>query len=46
MDRTNARRTKAAAVSIERRWHPFRRIKAGIYRSRPLINASITKGLE
>lgn len=46
MDRKNAIRTKAAAATIERRWHPFRRVKSGIYRARPLINANLTKGLE
>lgn len=46
MGKDDAIRTKAAAASIERRWHPFRRVKAGVYRARPLINANLTKGLE
>jgi len=46
MDKKQAIRTKAAAASIERRWHPYRRIKGGVYRSRPIITASLTKGLE
>lgn len=46
MDRTNAIRTKAAAASIERRWHPYRRVKSGVYRSRPIITANLTKGIE
>jgi hypothetical protein len=46
MDRDKAIRTKAAASTIERRWHPFRRVKSAIYRARPLIRANLTKGLE
>ena len=39
-------RTKAAAASIERRWHPYRNVKSGVYRSRPIITANLTEGLE
>jgi hypothetical protein len=46
MGRNDAIRTKAAAASIERRWHPYRRVKSGVYRSRPLITANLTKNLE
>lgn len=45
MDRKQAIRTKAAAASIERRWHPFRRVKSAVYRSRALISADLAKGL-
>lgn len=46
MSAADAIRTKAAAASIERRWHIYRGVKAGVYRSRPLITANLTKGLE
>jgi len=46
MSRADAIRTKAAAAGIERRFHPFRRVKSAIYRARPLISADLTKGLE
>lgn len=46
MNRDDAIRTKAAAASIERRWHPYRRVKSAIYRARPLISANLTEGLE
>lgn len=46
MNRADAIRTKAAAASIERRWHPYRRVKSAIYRARPIIAADLTKGLE
>lgn len=46
MSAADAIRTKAAAASIERRWHPFRRVKSAVYRSRALISADLTKGLD
>ena len=46
MGRTDAIRTKAAAATIERRFHPFRQVKSAVYRARPLITANLTKGLE
>lgn len=46
MDRAQAIRTKAAGASIERRFHPFRRVKSGIYASRPIIQANLARGLE
>lgn len=46
MDATDAKRTKAAAATIERRWHPYRQVKSAIYRARPLLTADLTKGLE
>lgn len=46
LERTDAIRTKAAAATIERRWHPFRQVKSAIYRARPLITANLTEGLE
>lgn len=45
MDRKQAIRTKAAAAGIERRWHPFRRVKSAVYRARALISADLAKGL-
>lgn len=45
LDRAAAIRTKAAAATIERRWHPFRRVKSAVYRSRALISADLAKGL-
>jgi hypothetical protein len=46
MDRRLAIRTKAAAATIEARWHPYRRVKSAVYRSRALISADLAKGLE
>jgi hypothetical protein len=46
MSAKDAIRTKAAAATIERRWHPYRRVKSAIYRARPLITANLTEGLE
>ena len=46
MSANDAIRTQAAAASIERRWHPFRRGKGAVYRARALINADFTKGLD
>ena len=46
MDKKQAIRTKAAAATIEARWHPFRRGKSAVYRARALISANLTKGLE
>jgi hypothetical protein len=46
MGREQAIRTKAAAATIERRWHPFRKVKSAVYRARPLINANFMEGLE
>ena len=46
MSAKDAIRTKAAAATIERRWHPYRNVKSGVYRSRPIITANLTEGLE
>lgn len=46
MDARQARRTKAAGASVEKRFHPFRRVKSGVYRSRPIIQANLAKHLE
>jgi hypothetical protein len=46
LDATDARKTKAAAATIERRWRPYRRVKSAVYRARPLLTADLTKGLE
>lgn len=46
MNRTDAIRTKAAAASIERRFHPYRRVKSAVYRARALITADLAKNLE
>lgn len=45
MSAAQAKRTKAAAVGIERRWHPFRRAKSAVYRARPWVTADFLKGL-
>lgn len=46
MNREDAIRTKAAASSIEARFHPYRRVKSGVYRARSIISADLAKGLE
>jgi len=46
MSATDAIRTKAAAATIERRWHPYRQVKSAVYRARPILSANLTKGLE
>lgn len=46
MGRAEAIRTKAAAAGIERRFHPFRHAKDAVYRSRAVLSANLTKGLE
>lgn len=46
MSRKDAIRTKAAAASIERRWHPYRRVRSAIYRARAVLSANLTKGIE
>lgn len=46
MDRKDAIRTKAAGASIERRWHPFRKTARAMRRSRALLVADLTRGLE
>lgn len=45
MDRDKAIRTKAAAASIERRFHPFRRAKSAVYHARAILSADLAKGL-
>ena len=45
MNKKDAIRTKAAAASIERRWHPYRRVKSGVYRARSLVSADLSRGL-
>jgi len=46
MDRTGAIRTKAAAASIERRFHPFRRTTQRANRARAVLAANLTAGIE
>jgi hypothetical protein len=46
MGASDAIRTKAAAATIERRWHPYRQVKSAVYRSRALIRANLAEGLE
>jgi hypothetical protein len=46
MSRKDAIRTKAAAATIERRWHPYRRVKSAVYGSRALISADLAKNLD
>jgi hypothetical protein len=45
MSARDATRTKAAAASIERRWHPYQRVKGAVYRSRALLRADLTEDL-
>lgn len=45
MDKAQAIRTKAAAATIERRFHPFRNAKSAVYRARAVISADLAKGL-
>lgn len=45
MSAKDAIRTKAAAATIERRWHPYRQVKSAVYRSRALISADLAKNL-
>lgn len=45
MDAKDARRTKAAAATIERRFHPYRHTKDAVYRTRALITADLAKGM-
>jgi hypothetical protein len=46
MSAADAKRTKAAAAGIERRFHPFRKAKSNVYRARALLTADLTKGLD
>jgi hypothetical protein len=46
MDARTAIRTQAATATIEARWHPFRRTTTAIRRSRAVMAANLTKGLE
>jgi hypothetical protein len=46
MDKATAKRTKAAAASIENRFHPYRRVKSGVYRAKSLLSADLARGLE
>jgi hypothetical protein len=46
MNARDAIRTKAAAAGIEARWHPFRRTTSAIRRSKAVLAANLTKGLE
>lgn len=46
MSRAQAIRTKAAAAGVERRWHPYRRAKDAVYRSRAVLSANLTRHLE
>lgn len=46
MSAKDAIRTKAAAASIEARWHPYRNTKGAVYGSRAVISADLAKGLE
>jgi hypothetical protein len=46
MSAKDAIRTKAAAATIERRWHPYRKAKSNVYRARALLTADLVKGLE
>lgn len=46
MSREQAIRTKAAAASVEARFHPWRRVKSAVYRSRAVLSANLSKHLE
>lgn len=46
MSTKDAIRTKAAAASIEARWHPFRRVKSAVYRMRAVLTADLTEGMD
>jgi hypothetical protein len=46
MSARDAIRTKAAAASIERRFHPFRRTSTALRRARAVVAANLTKGME
>jgi hypothetical protein len=46
MSAKDAIRTKAAAASIERRFHPFRRVNSALRRSRAVLAANLTEGLK
>lgn len=45
MDEKAAKRTYAAASSIERRFHPFRNVKSAVYRARAVISADLAKDI-
>jgi len=45
MNDANAIRTKAAASTIEGRWHPFRKTLSRLRRARAINRAELTKGL-
>lgn len=46
MGATQAIRTQAAASTIERRWHPFRRTASAMRRARAVLSANLSEGLE
>jgi hypothetical protein len=46
MDARDAIRTKAAASSVEGRFRPFRRVTSALRRSRAVLSANLTEGLE
>lgn len=46
LDKKDAIRTKAAASTIERRWHPFRRTAGRMRSARPLFQHNLTKDIE
>jgi hypothetical protein len=45
MDAGDAKRTLAAASSIEGRFHPYRNARSAVYRSRALLTADLTKDM-
>lgn len=46
MSKKDAIRTKAAAATIEKRFHPYRRVKSAVYRMRPILTANLAKNLD
>jgi hypothetical protein len=46
MNAKDAIRTKAAASSVEGRYHPYRRTASAIRRSRAVLSANLTAGIE
>lgn len=46
MDKKTAIRTKAAAATIEKRFHPYRRVKSAVYHARAILSADLAKGMD
>jgi hypothetical protein len=46
MSRDDAIRTKAAASSVERRFHPFRRVATAMRSAKAVLGANLVEGIE